>query len=198
MRATLNSRRGPLPDRLSPMSWLMSLTMQMILSVHTATVRLRVAAHRPFALAGLLAIAFPLAAVAQAAPAVVAPATTRAADPPRCPFTLVEKLGRLVSANGVDIAWRPMPSPIVVGKPFAVEFEVCPRGAQRDIGRIALDATMPEHRHGMNYRPSLTGQPPGVMRADGLIFHMPGRWQLVFDVQIGGQSQRITDDVVVR
>jgi hypothetical protein len=36
------------------------------------------------------------------------------------------------------------------------------------------------------------------MRADGLVFHMPGRWQLIFDVQIGGQAQRITEDIVVR
>lgn len=149
-------------------------------------------------LTALLFIAPPLAALAQSAPQGVAPATTRAADPPRCPFTLVERLGRLISGNGVDIAWRPMPAPIATGKPFAVEFEVCPRGAQREIGRMVVDAVMPDHRHGMNYRPTLSGQPGGVMRADGLVFHMPGRWQLIFDVQIGGQAQRITEDIVVR
>jgi len=116
----------------------------------------------------------------------------------RCPATLLERPARVIAGNGVDIAWRPVPAPIATGKPFAVEFEVCPRGAQREIGRITVDATMPDHRHGMNYRPTLSAQSGGVMRADGLVFHMPGRWQLIFDVQVSGQAQRITEDVVVR
>jgi hypothetical protein len=85
-----------------------------------------------------------------------------------------------------------------VGKPFSVDFEVCPRGASSSIERVSIDAWMPDHRHGMNYRPTLSGQAPGVIRADGLVFHMPGRWQVVFEVAIAGRTLRLTEDVTVR
>ena len=50
---------------------------------------------------------------------------------------------------------------------------------------------MPEHRHGMNYRPEVTQISPGVYRAEGLLFHMPGRWDLTFDIVTGGTTQRL-------
>jgi hypothetical protein len=34
--------------------------------------------------------------------------------------------------------------------------------------------------------------------ADGLVFHMPGRWQVVFEVAIAGRTLRLTEDVTVR
>jgi len=137
------------------------------------------------------------ASVAQ--PGDVAPAQANPpADPPRCPATLVGPQARSVQAPDVDITWRAVPDPIAVGKPFAVEFEVCLRGDLREAARVSVDALMPEHRHGMNYRPSISGVPGGVMRAEGLVFHMPGRWQLVFDVQSGAQKRRLTQDLAVR
>ena len=104
----------------------------------------------------------------------------------------------LITGPGVDIAWRAQPQPIAIGKPFSVEFEVCPRGASTAIDRLQVDAWMPEHQHGMNYRPSLTGRPTTLMRADGLVFHMPGRWQLVFEMQADGRPLRLTQDLMVR
>jgi hypothetical protein len=56
---------------------------------------------------------------------------------------------------------------------------------------------MPEHRHGMNYRASVAPQGGGRFLAAGLLFHMPGRWQLVFDVQSGQQTERLVKDVIV-
>ena len=40
---------------------------------------------------------------------------------------------------------------------------------------------MPAHRHGMNYRATVSTLSPGVYRAEGLMFHMPGRWRVIFD-----------------
>ena len=62
---------------------------------------------------------------------------------------------------------------------------------------LAVDATMPEHRHGMNYRASVAPLRSGVWRADGLLFHMPGRWDLTFDVVAGGATQRVTSTMTV-
>ena len=32
-------------------------------------------------------------------------------------------------------------------------------------------------------------------RARGLVFHMPGKWRLIFDVQQAGQRLRLTDTI---
>jgi cytochrome c peroxidase len=42
---------------------------------------------------------------------------------------------------------------------------------------------MPEHRHGMNYAPEVKPLGPGRWRAEGLMFHMPGKWEFVFEVR---------------
>ena len=52
---------------------------------------------------------------------------------------------------------------------------------------------MPEHRHGMNYRPVVTAQLGGACTAPkGCMFHMPGRWDLTFDVDADGRTERLT------
>ena len=50
---------------------------------------------------------------------------------------------------------------------------------------------MPEHRHGMNYAPTLKPLGPGRWRAEGLMFHMPGKWEFVFEVRAAGATDRM-------
>jgi len=57
---------------------------------------------------------------------------------------------------------------------------------------------MPEHRHGMNYAPVLRPTGAHDWIADGLLFHMPGRWQLSFAVRIAGRTERLAADLDVR
>ena len=56
---------------------------------------------------------------------------------------------------------------------------------------------MPAHRHGVNYRARVSPQGDGRFRAEGLLFHMPGKWQLVFDVERPDRTERLTADIVV-
>lgn len=67
-----------------------------------------------------------------------------------------------------------------------LEIAVCPAAAE-----LRANAHMPEHRHGMNYRPTLAPADAGRYRSEGWLFHMPGRWEFVFDV--GGE--RLTDSL---
>ena len=136
-----------------------------------------------------------LAALAGAA--VLAAGPSWAADPIGCGPSATGD--RRIAGSEVDVAWRPAPAPITVGKPFSIEFAVCPRGAAAvAIDRIKVDAWMPAHRHGMNYAPTLSGAAPGPLRADGLVFHMPGRWQMVFELRAGERPLRLTDDLTVK
>jgi hypothetical protein len=78
-------------------------------------------------------------------------------------------------------------APLKVGEHFAVDFAVCPAP-----DAVRVDAWMPEHRHGMNYRPSVSVQGHGLYRAEGLMLHMAGRWELIFEVHSSSQTERLT------
>ena len=49
---------------------------------------------------------------------------------------------------------------------------------------VALDAVMPDHQHGMNYAPTVTDLGDGRYRFDGLVFHMPGTWELRLEARM--------------
>ena len=50
----------------------------------------------------------------------------------------------------------------------------------------------------MNYRPSVTPQGAGRYRAEGLMFHMPGRWELVFEWRDAARRHAAADAVAAR
>lgn len=75
---------------------------------------------------------------------------------------------------------------IAVGEPFVVEFVVCADNGPA-AERVAIDATMPAHRHGMNYRPRVTALGDGRYRAEVFLFHMPGLWEVVVTAYRGGK-----------
>ncbi len=80
--------------------------------------------------------------------------------------------------------------PLRVGEHFAVEFAVCPVPEA-----VTVDAWMPDHRHGMNYKPTIAALGAGRYRAEGLMFHMAGRWEFVFEVRADGKSERLAHSV---
>lgn len=90
-----------------------------------------------------------------------------------------------------EIVFAATPGPIEPGKHFSLEIAVCPRAGVEAPGALAVDAVMPEHRHGMNYRPVVVARGAGSYRADGLMLHMPGRWDVLFDLVTGTGTERL-------
>ena len=88
--------------------------------------------------------------------------------------------------------WRSEPAAIPVGAHFSVRFHLCGPPA----GRVRVRGWMPDHRHGMNYRSevSLDGS-SGT--AEGLMFHMPGRWQLILEVRGAAGGETLTAETVL-
>ena len=84
------------------------------------------------------------------------------------------------------VLYRTLPAPLKVGQHFSVEFAVCPTPES-----VRIDAGMPEHKHGMNYRPTVTATGEGRYRADGLMLHMAGKWELVFEVRAKDSVERV-------
>jgi hypothetical protein len=101
--------------------------------------------------------------------------------------------GARAESASYALAYRTVPARIALGEHFALEYTVCPKAGVAPPALVSADAWMPEHRHGMNYRPGITALGGGRFRAEGLLFHMPGRWEFVF--QAG--SERLAHSVRV-
>jgi hypothetical protein len=84
------------------------------------------------------------------------------------------------------VLYRTHPAPLAVGRHFTVEFAVCPAPES-----VRVDAWMPEHKHGMNYRPTITGSGEGPYKAEGLMLHMAGKWELVFELRAKDSVERV-------
>lgn len=111
-----------------------------------------------------------------------------------------ENLGaqaRHIDSAQFQLAYRLLPDPVPVGRHFAIEIVLCPQGAATLPAELRVDASMPEHKHGMNYQPSVKAVSPGHYRAEGLMFHMPGRWELVFELRGSSAPQRLTQSLQI-
>ena len=65
---------------------------------------------------------------------------------------------RTIEGANYTVVFKTVPDPISTGAHFALDFAVCPRAAAPVPRAVRVDANMPEHRHGMNYRPVVTAQ----------------------------------------
>ena len=131
-----------------------------------------------------------------------APRATTAPPPADATAASPWKGGAAILSN--DGAWKvvyKVDDPgIRRGEPFDLDAWVfAPDDAARprsDVS-LAVDAAMPQHGHGMNRVPKIEKLPDGGFRAEGLLFHMPGKWELYFDVARGPLVERAQVDVEV-
>ncbi len=122
------------------------------------------------------------------APALLSMATAQA---PACPLPAAQAGERQIVQGGLQLRWQAEPEALAVGRPFALALQLCPPAARV----LRVDATMPEHRHGMNYRPTVRSVGDGRWRAEGLLWHMAGRWELAFEVESGGERSWLRQSV---
>ena len=95
------------------------------------------------------------------------------------------------------VRWQTDPKELPLNAPFVVEAEIrrvdgtaLPEGLL-----LEVDAAMPEHRHGMNRLPRMIALGDGLFRAEGMLFHMEGRWELYFDVTEEELTERSQTEV---
>ncbi len=106
----------------------------------------------------------------------------------------------LAQTDGLQIAFAPQPAPLPLGRHFALDIVLCPAAGQPMPASLVVDADMPAHRHGMNYRASVMHLGGGRFRAEGLMFHMAGRWRFIFDwpATPGAPARRLTHEIELR
>lgn len=119
--------------------------------------------------------------------------TAQAASPAICELAPGERL----SSPRFELSYRAIPERIAIGSHFTLDVSACPRAGSATPELLRVDATMPEHRHGMNYKASVGKTSSGRFRAEGLMFHMAGRWELVFELQSGGVTERLSRSIVI-
>ncbi len=80
--------------------------------------------------------------------------------------------------KGYEVMLTTDPATVPVNEHFVVEAQVRSLDGGEVPDTIQIDADMPAHGHGMNTKPRLTSLGDGKWRAEGMLFHMPGEWEL--------------------
>jgi hypothetical protein len=112
-----------------------------------------------------------------------------------CGAALSGQQVQIVRHEGWVVAYAPRSWPVPTGEHFELDLQVCDAAAP--VTRVQVDADMPLHKHGMNYLPTVTRKANGVFLATGLMFHMPGKWRFIFDLESGSTRTRLTHEVDV-
>ena len=107
-----------------------------------------------------------------------------------------EASGQFENARFV-VAYRMAPTKPKASQPLRLELGICARAAGIPVERVEVDARMPAHGHGMNYRPSVTQLTAGLFHAEGLLLHMPGAWELIIEVTADGRTDRLVTPLAV-
>ncbi len=91
------------------------------------------------------------------------------------------------------ISYQPNPDPIPLNQHFRMTFLVQDlSGKGLDGLKLKVDAGMPEHNHGMSVKPKLKALGKGRYEVRGLLFHMPGYWEVYLDTPYQDKLERTT------
>jgi len=107
---------------------------------------------------------------------------------------------RRVEEAGFVVGWRSVPSPIPMNEPFELVVRVWDAddpSLPLEDAQLRVRGWMPDHGHGMKRQARAVRQDDGSFRVSGLLFHMPGLWQLLFDVVRPGHPERVEFEVVL-
>lgn len=119
------------------------------------------------------------------------------------PLAAAQGCAELAGAKKVEseryvLSYRTKPAKLAVSQHFVVEMAVCPKSGQPAPESVRVDGFMPEHNHGMNYRPVVKPGEGGRYLADGLMFHMPGKWDFIFEIRGAGRTDRVTHSIMLQ
>ncbi len=100
--------------------------------------------------------------------------------------------GALLLSNDktYSVRWELTPAEFDIHELFELHFSVeRVDGAAAELS-YSVDARMPEHGHGMNREPVLKRADDGGVLVQNLLFHMPGYWEVYFDITEGAVCER--------
>jgi DNA-binding beta-propeller fold protein YncE len=147
-------------------------------------------------------------------PAALAPARGRSSKAVRSP-TSSPNCSRSAISNGgrYTVCVTSEPAPVPLNQPFALNVAIFADSRRRRLAErviLDVDATMPEHRHGMSLKPKVRAVDGAIVQdllpghgaigngrfeVEGMLFHMPGRWEIHFDISHGAITERAQIEV---
>jgi hypothetical protein len=104
------------------------------------------------------------------------------------------------NAGGYEVVFAIMAPKVPLNEPFEIQACVTVKaGSPIDAKNlvISVDAAMPQHQHGMNTKPRIEQTGDGCIHAEGMLFHMVGRWELYFDITRNGITERAQTEIML-
>ena len=119
-----------------------------------------------------------------------------------CPTSVVSNDGRY------RVCVTTVPDPVPLNEPFTIGVSVYEAPGRSRLAQnviLEVDATMPEHHHGMTLKPQVRAidgpevqdllpghgaMGNGRFDINGMLFHMPGRWEIHMDITHGAITER--------
>ena len=87
------------------------------------------------------------------------------------------------NAKNWTVEFSPAPGKMPLNEVFEITSWV--RGTS-EVDSLRVDAAMPAHGHGMMTDPNTTKQSDGSFLTTGMLLHMPGAWEIYFDIRYEG------------
>ena len=106
--------------------------------------------------------------------------------------------GQKVESARYVLSYRTKPQRVRIGEHFSIDLLVCPKSGQPAPDGVRVDGFMPDHNHGMNYKSAVKPGVGGRYEVTGLMFHMPGKWDFIFEVRGEGKTDRMTHSVTLQ
>jgi tripartite motif-containing protein 71 len=97
------------------------------------------------------------------------------------------------------LTFEPSAKPIALNEEFRLRLRIVDArtgGPARGVN-LRVTATMPAHYHGMNREPRVRQLADGTWEVENMLLHMPGQWQINFDIGEGAATERAQLDVTV-
>ena len=120
-------------------------------------------------------------------------------------FTMVHCGGKIeeeaaTSMKNYSVTVLTKPSPIPVNELFTVNLKVTAlneSGHLPDGIEVSIDGIMPAHHHGMNVNPEIKKLRNGEYEVEGMLFHMPGDWQIKVYIEHNSKKEVASFDYVI-
>ena len=106
--------------------------------------------------------------------------------------------GQKIESARYVLSFKTKPERLRIGEHFAIEMMVCPKAGQAAPEGVRVDGYMPDHNHGMNYKAVVKPAGTGRYEAAGMMFHMPGKWEFVFEIRGAGKTDKLTHSIVLQ
>jgi len=97
---------------------------------------------------------------------------------------------RVSPVDGAMLHYRIKSPPLIVAQHFSMQFLLCRGETVLAVEGFKLDALMPAHGHGMNYKATIDLLDNGLVEASGLLFHMPGQWRITVNLSYDGVTRQ--------